>query len=59
MNLHNTTDGAEVLAALRASGIPMETLDACATLLHEWACGDEPDARILVVKIAEVLRDAS
>ena len=59
MNAPSTTDGAEVLTMLETCGIPIETLDTCATLVYEWTCSDEPDARVLVVKIAEVLRDVS
>ena len=51
-------DGEEILAMLRDSGIPMKVLDACALLVYEWQRDNEPDARVLVVKIAEVLRDA-
>lgn len=51
-------DGEEIVAMLRDSGIPMEILDACALLVYEWQRDNEPDARVLVVKIAEVLGDA-
>jgi hypothetical protein len=51
-------DAVEVLAMLRGSGIPWKTLEPCAALVYEWERGNEPDARLFVVKIAKVLQGA-
>jgi hypothetical protein len=49
----------EVMTILRQSGIPIETLNECAKLVYEWEESDEPDARLLIVKIARLLSNAS
>jgi hypothetical protein len=52
-------DAEEVLAILDGSGIPAETLDTCSRLVYEWERSNEPDARVLVVRLAQALRDGS
>jgi len=49
----------DVVKVLNESGIASEKLDQCAHFIYEWERGDEPDARLVVIKIARVLADAS
>ncbi len=44
-----------VRSFIQGSGIPLDKLDAAAALVYEWERDDEPDARVLVVKIARLL----
>jgi hypothetical protein len=49
----------EVLAVIDRSGISLEILDACARLIYEWELSGEPDARLVVIRMAKVLANAS
>jgi hypothetical protein len=50
---------ADVARFLRDSGLSDDILTLGSALVDDWCGSDEPDARVLVVRIAFLLRGAS